>query len=62
MKKQFVSFAENRGYDDELRGISVTKKQIEQLSAAEQKAFYAQLRVCDKLLRLLHFLLAAPST
>ena len=24
------------------------KEQIEQLSAAEQKAFYAQLRVCDK--------------
>ena len=23
-------------------------KQIEQLSAAEQKAFYAQLSVCDK--------------
>lgn len=38
------------------------KEQIEQLSAAEQKAFYAQLRVCDKSLRLLHFLLAAPST
>lgn len=38
------------------------KEQIEQLSAAEQKAFYAQLRVCDKSLCLLHFLLAAPST
>ncbi len=38
------------------------KEQIEQLSAAEQKAFYAQLRVCDKSLHLHHFLLAAPST
>lgn len=38
------------------------KEQIEQLSAAEQKAFYAQLSVCDKSLHLHHFFLAAPST